>query len=64
MDSQKISRYPHRLNRDGSCESICTVCLATIASVANEADLAHHEDEHVCSQARLNDLCKYPPTAY
>jgi len=43
-------RYPHRENKDGSYDSICTACFATIASVRNETELARHERAHVCDQ--------------
>lgn len=49
-------RFPHRLNRDGTFDSICRVCFATVASVVDEAELAHHEAAHVCSRP---DLDKY-----
>jgi len=40
MASQPNCRFPHRHNRDGSHDSICISCYATVASVRNEADLA------------------------
>lgn len=55
------SRYPHRLNKDGSCDSICAVCFATVGSARNEAELARLEDDHVCSLFNLYDLGKYQP---
>ena len=48
--------FPHRHNQDGSHDSICRVCLATVASVENEGDLAHHEATHVCNPMRLYQL--------
>jgi len=53
--------YPHRFNPDGSYDSICTVCLITIASVSVESELARHEREHSCNPVRLYQLGKYPP---
>jgi len=46
--SQSTSRFPHRHNRDGSRDSICISCNATVAFAQNEADLAQHEQDHVC----------------
>lgn len=48
--------FPHRLNKDGTHDSICRVCLATVASVGNEDDLAHYEAMHVCNPMRLYQL--------
>jgi hypothetical protein len=30
------AKFPHRHNRDGTYDSICTACFATIASVRDE----------------------------
>jgi hypothetical protein len=45
--------FPHRHNSDGSHDSICTVCLATVAQVMNETELARHEFAHVCQLINL-----------
>jgi hypothetical protein len=42
------AKFPHRHNRDGSNDSICTTCLATVASVQNEEELGSYESAHVC----------------
>ena len=36
MAFQPTRRFPHRHNKDGSYDSICISCYATIASVRNE----------------------------
>ncbi len=51
MLSQK---FPHRHNPEGTHDSICTRCLATIATVALETDLARHESGHVCRPMDLD----------
>lgn len=48
--------FPHRHNEDGSHDSICTVCLATVATVQNEWELAGHESAHVCEPVNLYRL--------
>jgi len=48
--------FPHRHNRDGMVDSICSECLATIASTSNEHDLERHEQAHVCDPIRLCQL--------
>jgi hypothetical protein len=40
--------YVHRPNRDGSYDSICTRCYATVASARNETELSMHETTHIC----------------
>ena len=47
------SIYPHRHNQDGSYDSICTTCYATVASSSDEASLAEHESAHTCDSALL-----------
>ena len=47
--------YPHRRNRDGSFDSICLICLATVAAGKSELDLVELEKVHVCNLAFLAD---------
>jgi hypothetical protein len=49
MDSHEIPRYAHRPNKDGSYDSICAACFATVATVRDECELAQHERTHVCN---------------
>jgi hypothetical protein len=51
-------RFPHRLNRDGSTDSICSVCYATIASSYDATTLAFEEYTHVCNPGRILDLAR------
>jgi hypothetical protein len=44
--------FPHRLNRDGSYDSICLACLATVGCGTLE-ELAKSDEEHVCDPSRL-----------
>ncbi|HEY4380141.1 MAG TPA: hypothetical protein VGN01_07325 [Acidobacteriaceae bacterium] len=48
MTSIVPSLFPHRVNRDGSFDSICKRCFLTIASCASETELAAAEREHMC----------------
>jgi hypothetical protein len=41
--------FPHRHNRNGSFDSICTQCFMTVATKSNEAELRGPENAHVCS---------------
>ncbi len=40
--------YVHRKNRDGSIDSICKTCFATVAKVHDEVTLTQHERTHCC----------------
>jgi hypothetical protein len=56
--------FPHRHNADGSHDSICTLCLATVATVQNELELAGFESAHVCEPANLHRASRLlPPRA-
>jgi hypothetical protein len=43
-----LNHFAHRHNADGSHDSICTTCFATVAKVHNEEDLANLESAHQC----------------
>ncbi len=45
--------HPHRQKFDGTFDTICLLCFATIANARVEADLAEHESDHACDQAFL-----------
>ena len=40
--------FVHRHNRDGTHDSICPACLATVATTQNEAELRANERAHLC----------------
>ena len=42
--------FSHRPQRNGSYDSICTKCFATVARSHNEADLEAEENRHVCDK--------------
>jgi hypothetical protein len=50
MNSLRPQFYPHRRKLDGSLDSICLNCLATIATSSDETELEAREKEHVCSK--------------
>ena len=47
-------KFPHRSNVDGTIDSICPRCFATIGTSTWEADLERIEAEHVCEPSRLS----------
>jgi len=56
MYSDEGPSFSYRHNEDGSHDSICTTCMATVASVMSEGLLARHEATHVCNPIRLHQL--------
>jgi hypothetical protein len=50
-----LRKFPHRLNRDGSYDSICLKCFATIANTRTEIELTSHDKTHACNHAMLCD---------
>ena len=53
MTSMAEDQFPHRLNRDGSLDSIYKRCFQTIASCYSETALADAEKLHQCDGPRL-----------
>jgi hypothetical protein len=45
--------FPHRHNANGTHDSICTVCFATVATVRHEWELTYHEFAHACQPINL-----------
>lgn len=48
MDSPDRFGFAHRANTDGSIDSICRLCFATIATAQWAQELAARERDHVC----------------
>ena len=59
--ADKSTLYPHRQNDDGSYDSICPTCFATIARSKLEAELAGHENAHLCDSYFLAGRGRYIP---
>lgn len=43
-----IVQFVHRLNKDGTIDSICRYCFITVATSASESDLEREELTHTC----------------
>ena len=54
------SEFPHRCNKDGTIDSICPRCFATIGTSTWEADLEKMEAAHMCSPEQLSYLRREP----
>jgi hypothetical protein len=40
--------FAHRNNPDGTCDTICSRCFQTVATVRDEAEFPKIESQHVC----------------
>jgi hypothetical protein len=49
-------RFAHRTNDDGTVDSICRKCFATVATCHWESDLENAERDHVCDPDFLPPL--------
>ena len=54
--------FRHRLNANGSFDSICTECHMMVTSTRFEMELAHHEQVHTCDPQRLYQIMENPFT--
>jgi hypothetical protein len=59
MADPVIIFFPHRHNRDGSFDSICTKCFVTIASAQTDAELAVYDKKHICDPGVLFDQANF-----
>jgi hypothetical protein len=55
--------FPHRRNPDGSFDSICRVCFATVARCNTEDELKEMERNHVCDKHLPPRECFMSPDA-
>lgn len=51
--------FYHRLNRDGTHDSICCRCYLTVATVDQESSLATREESHVCDPLQGYVISRY-----
>ena len=51
--ASKPKLYPHRRNKDGSYDSICLTCFATVGGRKPDGQLAESNKAHVCDSAFL-----------
>jgi len=59
MATIEIPLFHRRKNRDGSVDSICTTCYATVASAPTSAELLAHDERHVCDAGVLFDQANF-----
>ncbi len=53
-------KFPHRRNHDGTFDSICSRCFATVATEGSEAELEKAEESHVCTGLDLGRILRPP----
>jgi hypothetical protein len=54
MTFQTAPFFPHRRNKDGSFDSICLKCFATVASHIAQEELQELDKNHVCTNSLLS----------
>ena len=59
-----LVKFPHRHNANGTHDSICTECFATVATASDESRLAEHESAHVCNAVDLCRISQCRPNLY
>lgn len=57
-----LVKFPHRSNFDGTFDSICIECFATVATDFDESKLAAHESAHVCNPVDIYRISQCRPT--
>ena len=59
VETERLHRinheYSHRINPDGTWDSICKKCFMTIAHGSTEIELADSETTHICNSSFLAD---------
>ena len=53
MTHTHTARFVHRLNDDGTIDSICSDCFITVATAVSESVLEREEREHNCTPLPL-----------
>ena len=48
------SHFPHRLNPDGTFDSICPICFVTVARRDSESALVEFERAHACDPSLIS----------
>jgi len=60
MEQRNTTLFAHRHNPDGSWDTICPLCIVTVASEKTESKLATHESAHICDPVRLAQFAQKP----
>jgi hypothetical protein len=55
------SKFDHRSNSDGTVDSICYRCIATVATVDDERKLLRCEQQHICDPIQVERFSRTKP---
>ena len=58
-----INSLDTHIAQDGTVDSICYRCIATVATVYDESKLARFEHDHVCDPAMVERFSRIEPTS-
>jgi len=58
MTQASTLEFAHRLNKDGTIDSICRDCYVTVVTASSEADLEREEWAHTCDSVLLDHYKK------
>lgn len=58
------SRFAHRSNLDGTVDSICMRCIATVVTVYDESELLRFEHEHICDPVKVERFDGIKPPSF
>jgi hypothetical protein len=61
MSQAYTLQFLHRLNDDGTMDSICRECFTTVATTISESALKGEEQRHACDPALLDRYKKVRP---
>ncbi len=59
MNQTYTIKFIHRINEDGSIDSICRDCFATIATARSRGQLEPEERKHACEPMLLARYGQY-----
>ena len=54
MTQAHTVQFVHRLNKDGTIDSICRECFITVATETSEAALEREERNHKCDPSLID----------
>lgn len=63
MNQTYTIKFIHRINEDGSIDSICRDCFVTIATGRTRSDLEGQERQHTCEPMILERYAGYKKVA-
>ena len=55
----KSKLFPRKRNKDGSYDSICLTCFATVGGCGPDGEPPQHDQHHICDSAFLAERCLF-----